>query len=636
MNKKFLSLFAGGALAWAAASIVAASDISAHLANLNAADYDLRQAARLDLRQALVAASPRELKAYERELLAAIGPDRDWATRDWSIRMLELVGTAAAVKPLAALLDDPDPRVRDLARRALSAIPARRAGAVLEKSAARAAAEEQAAYADALAYRHEGRSGRRLRALLDAGSAEAALALGKIGGRAALSALTQAHAKAEDGSALKRDIELALLDAELSDRGRVRSLAESGQTASIRAAAFARLVSLDREAAATVLDAALAAPISPERSLWLRTAMGSPLSDNVVARLADLTEAEQIVVLDAVADLHLAKYEAAVLALLDAESEALRSIAVRTLGHVGSDASFQPLLDRHLADERDREITAALARLQAPSTDAKLLATVQGTGDLGERVAALRLLVLRNTAGVTALVNRLGLPVNPAELRLAAFRGMEVVGDPGSARLLLDVILREDDPVKRQAQGSLKKLSANLAVPDFLWTGFYEPALAAAANDDRRRDILAIIDGNSGPLPAAYLQRLVIGDHALKEDALNALRRWTDISGVDAWLSIATAEGATSEEVATAKQSIIRLVGSVRTSGLYPEKVERAALALRTLADDTDFQKALLRTYQRELHWQTRIQISRLFPEFLDNAAIAAEVQELLDRAKFN
>lgn len=64
------------------ASTLSASDISAHLAQLNSTDYDARQAARLNLRQTLVNASSRDLPSYEAELIEAIGSDRDFATRD--------------------------------------------------------------------------------------------------------------------------------------------------------------------------------------------------------------------------------------------------------------------------------------------------------------------------------------------------------------------------------------------------------------------------------------------------------------------------------------------------------------------------------------------------------------------------
>ncbi len=630
--KKPFAFLAACSVALSASISAQASGITQFIDDLNADDYALRQSARLDLRAALVSASPQELKSLERELLRAIGPDQDWATRDWSIRMLELVGTSAAVKPLTRLLNDADPRIQDLARRALSAIPDRRAAAALE----RALPSQPAVFADALAYRHDDGAVRELAAELKSGSAAAALALGKIGGSAARSALSAAYAGAKSDGPFKRDLELALLDAGVDDAALVLGLVNDGQNEAIKTAAFARLVEIDEAGAAAALASLLAIETDASlRGAFLRIAMGSPLQDTVVGRLATLPEADQIVVLDKIADAGLSAYEPAVLALLAGASPTLQPAVVRTLGHIGSDASFDPLLALYLANERDRDVTAALARLQAESTDRTLITTVEGDGEVAARVAALRLLVLRNTDGVSDLVNRLSGSDHPAELREAAFKGMEIVGGPESVRLLLELVLNGDD-LKRDAQGSLKKLSANLAVPDFLWTEYYAPALAAAASDDSRRDVLVIVDGNAGAASAEYLQQLVIDGSPLAPDALNALRRWTDISGVDAWVAIGTAANATEETVAMAKQGIIRLLSSTRTTGFFPIKVEKAAAALQAFVDDPDFVKGVVKTYDRPMHWQTRMTISRLFPEFLADERVQPEVQELLDRAAFN
>ncbi|MCC5023253.1 MAG: hypothetical protein J6386_10905 [Candidatus Synoicihabitans palmerolidicus] len=121
---KTLALFA--ACCGMLCASVQASEITPFIRDLNSDDFAIRQSARLDLRQTLVDASPQELKLWERELLLAIGPEHDWPTRDWSLRMLELVGTKAAVKPLANLLLDADPRIQDLARRALYVRPCKR------------------------------------------------------------------------------------------------------------------------------------------------------------------------------------------------------------------------------------------------------------------------------------------------------------------------------------------------------------------------------------------------------------------------------------------------------------------------------------------------------------------------------
>lgn len=625
-------LFSGASVCFFALALGAAP-IAPLIDDLDAADYATRQTARLALRQALVDAPASDRPRHEQELLNHIGPDHDWATRDWCFRMLELVGTENAVPALVSHLDDPDARIRDLARRTLAAIPSRRAIDALGDAAKQASDAERGAYADALAYRSDTRAVKPLTAMLRAGSADAALALGKIGNRSARSALRKAHASAD--SELKTAIELALLDAGLQDRRLATRLAQSGQTVAIQTSAFAQLTEIDVRSVRRLLDSVLAEPDDERRGLFLRHAMTAPaVRDNVVGRLPDLPEPDRIVVLEAIADLSLSKYEKAVLNLFADASETLLPVVARVLGHIGSDASFQPLLDRYLADPRDRAVTAALARLQAPSADRRLLATARDDGPVSDRVSSVRLLVLRNTEGVVELLNGFTGGGHPEELREAAFRGLEVVGDLESVRQILRVVLR-NDPLKRAAQGSLKRLSANLGVPDALWHECYAPALMPAT-DDQKRDVLVIIDGISGPAAAAWLQQVVLENQPLHAEAFEALRRWTDVSGIDALVAIALADGATDEVVASAKQSILRITGSTRTSGLNTEKVARAAKAMHAFPEDEEFRRNMIATYRGDMHWQTRMEINRLFPEFLSDPAIAADVKELLERTRFN
>lgn len=622
MKSIFSLIIVGGLLAGSAA----ASEITTHISNLNSTDYAVRQNARLDLRQTLVDASGSKLRAFEKELITAIGSDRDFATRDWSIRMLELVGNSAAVKPLAALLDDSDPRIVDLARRALSALPASSADATLEKQTLTAAATDQAAYADALAYRGKPRARNELDDLLFAGSSEAALALGKIGSRSSRAALLKAHATA--GGQLKHDIELALLDAGLTDKKLAGSLARSGQSPAIKAGAFDQLLLLDSGGAGEHLEEVLRDPTDVNRRVLLRKAMLSSLADDVVALLPNLGSADQSVVLGSIADAGMSRYESAVLPLLASESEMVSSHAVETLGLIGTDASYQPLLDLYLANPRDRTVSAALARLRAPSADEKLLATVAGSG--ADRAAALQLLVLRNSAGVLETINRLAQPGTDPAIREAAFRGMEIIGDSASVALLLDIVL-SNDPDKRQAQGSLKKLSASLAVPDYLWNDYYAPALRSAPSDERRKDVLVILDGISGPAAAAYLEDLILSDHALRPEALKSLQRWTDISGGDVWLAMGASKNSSAQEKKMAHTNIVRLLKSNRITGGENQHIMLAKQAI-LLSTDKDDQQAILDIYSGRVSRGIRGQILSKFPDLVRNPNVKVDIAGLLKK----
>jgi hypothetical protein len=210
---------------------------------------------------------------------------------------------------------------------------------------------------------------------------------------------------------------------------------------------------------------------------------------------------------------------------------------------------------------------------------------------------------------------------------------MAVVGDTESLRLLFAAI-RTNDPLKRQAQGSLKKLSANLSIPPYLWTEFYAPAFAAAESDDHRRDLLAILDGNSGPDAAAYLEELIAGNHPLRPDALKTLQRWTDISAAPIWQQIATAEEAPGAEITLAQRNIIRLLSSPRITGTEEEKVLLAKWAIEQWPTP-DYKQQVMATYDRKLDWLTRRHLLNEFPVFLDDPDIGESVAEVLERARF-
>jgi len=607
-----------------------ASDISAHIINLNSSDYAVRQAARLDLRQTLVAAKSSRQRAYEEELIQHIGTGTPFAIRDWNIRMLELIGTKTAVKPLTALLTDPDPRISDNARRSLAAIPSPSAISALAKALAAADPADQPAYIDALAYRGESRAVRPITTVLKSGdltaASHAATALAKINGRSARSALQRRHATAT--GPLKADIERALIEAGLTDRKLAATLALSGQSPAIRTAAFAQLTSLDRKAATKVLQTALTDPAYARRDVLIKAAISSSLRDQVITQLATLSVADQAVALGAIADQRLTASEADVIALLSTASAAQQPLIIRTLGFIGSDQSYAPLYALYLADNRDRTVSDALARLQAPSADKALLSAAQGTGPIDDRVSALRLLILRNTNGALPLINQLAHPGQDPAIRQAAFKAMEVVGDPASIDQLLAIVLASD-PLKRLAQGSLKKLSASLGVADHLWTQNYQPALTSAPSDAARQGVLEILDGISGAAAADYVQSLILTDHPLRADALTVLTRWSDISAGQVWLALAK-KSSNATDQSNAKDNLKRLISSSRITGGDDEKVKLAAQSL-TQFKDSEFRSDVLKNYEGRLSRDTTRELPKAFNPLLKDPTLKAQVQTILD-----
>lgn len=136
-----------------------------------------------------------------RLMAGALVPGTPPRARAWLLGQLERIGRAEGVEAAASQLADPDPLVRDAARRALAAIPAPEAGAKL--TGALAAAKDNASKLGliaALAYRAEPGAVPALAGELgsadQAVAAAAAQALGRIATPEAARALAPARTRA--------------------------------------------------------------------------------------------------------------------------------------------------------------------------------------------------------------------------------------------------------------------------------------------------------------------------------------------------------------------------------------------------------------------------------------------------------
>ncbi len=615
-------LFSGSALA---------ADVSGLIAKLDSEDYGLRKTARLDLRQALADASGAERAAMIAELHQSIRADNSFATRDWSIRMLELFGEEPSVLPLAQLLIAPDERIRDRARMALQANPSGAATRVLENALDGVPVEQKAAFLDALAYRGDEDSINQVAPWLNSDSdvvaANAALALGKIGGDSAEAALLKRYSSTSP--ALKLDVELALLDVGLSDATVAQVLASQGQSVTVRLGAFQQLIALDAEAASSVFIAALDDENTPGRNQLIRIALASPMQAGVIARLSYLPLATQIIILGVISDLSLSQYELQVLALLKSASPELQTALVETLGVIGSDQSYAKLYELYLADSGNAVTKEALARLKAPVADAALLTAAADSSQPDEQVAAIELMALRNTSGAIDLINQLAREATRSELKKAAYKAMELIGNTESVEVLLASILQLDGDL-RAAQGSLKKLSVSLDSSADLWAGAYAAALESATSDEQRKAILAILDGVSCQPAATYLQSLIVSDSSLRADALRSLSRWSDISAGDVWIALISQPGGSDADINAAQKGISRLIKQSGISGAPAAKIGFGVEAIKA-APSLEFKRSVLSAYENtKLDRKTKAQFKKSFKQFTSDPDIGDQVQALL------
>jgi len=604
MKKTVLSLFAA-----CAASLVFAVDVPSVVNTLGGDDYAARMQARLDLKQAFAEATAPSAVAAERlaleaDVIAQLGAEGlPLAGRLYLIRMLELFGTDAGADAAYALLGDSEPNVRDSARRALVAIPGAKAEAYLLAALTQGFEVDRAAYMDALATRGAVDAAPAIAELLQSSNPAlqdaSALALGKLGNDAVVPALLNARNSTSDET--KALIEMALLQVGV-DANTAYTLAGTGVSGVIRAGAFKQLAASDSKRAKQVLEVVLVKPDFPGRVLFIQAALASgsaPLCAVVVAHLPGASVNDQVVIVTAIGEQSLAAYETELLTLLPNAEGVLNACIIHALGNVGGDASFEPLYQAFSANSKDMNAANALARLQAPAADQKALATVESGADNASRIASIKVLELRNISGATALLN--GIISGPADVKLkqAAFKSLESIGNAASIQSLLN-IATAGNAQSREAQRSLKRLSANFGAPEYQWSELYYPTLESADNDAARQAVIEILDSVASKLVVAYLQGIFAdNDSALRPAAISALQRWPlqeTLDDGDLWVAIASAESATDKERSDAARSLKKRL----THRSHPFYAAQADLLVTIVQADLplEYKRDLLSVYE--------------------------------------
>jgi len=179
------------------------------------------------IQEAIVATHGNEAgrKELEGRLAEVLKSNVSRDTKDFVCRKLMIIGTAASVPTLAALLGDKD--LSHMARYALERIPAPQAAQALRESLSKLGGALQVGVISSLGVRRDAESVPALAALLrdsDATVARAAaLALGDI--RSGEAAKTLTDAKGQGGGAAATDATLACAEALLRDGKKAEALA---------------------------------------------------------------------------------------------------------------------------------------------------------------------------------------------------------------------------------------------------------------------------------------------------------------------------------------------------------------------------------------------------------------------------
>ncbi|HMQ16197.1 MAG TPA: HEAT repeat domain-containing protein, partial [Phycisphaerae bacterium] len=328
---------------------------------------------------------------------------------------LARLGDDESVPALANLLSDPEPSVRDAARRALQHNPSPAAGKALAAALA-AHRDRQPAFVNALAARREARAEGRLIALLDGAEpdlrAAVISALGEIAtprAEAALRALQSASADDRAGAidALLRTAEHCMRDGAMPRAAAIYRDLAADADAHVRLAALRGLACADGEAALPRLVAVLSAVEEDDRTLLTAARIvqdmpGSEAGEALVRLLeADLLVAARVAVLDALALRGDRGAAAAVLALARADDAEVSMAALRALKWLGDERHVADLLSLAARADAPRQaaVVETLSRLRGENVSRALLsALIERAAPAAARVVLIRALSERDYA----------------------------------------------------------------------------------------------------------------------------------------------------------------------------------------------------------------------------------------------
>ena len=510
-----------------------------------------------------------------------LGPDVALPARVWLLRKLEPMGRDEVVDTLAQLLHDDEPRVRELARRALQNNPAPFAGSVLRTELGGATDPTwQVALINALAWRQDERAVPALVELSRAKEpavAQAAIAgLGKIAAPTAVDLLTDLRTVGP--AAQRADATAALLQAaqRLRETGRERAalrvyeeLFQPRETMAVRVAALRGLAAVQGDKAVPLLVRWLGQSAEPRlRYEAARCAQELP-GERATGRFADAwagADADAQALLLDVLSARAQRYPAAerepvrtvVRAGLRSPTAAVRLAAIEAAGAVG-DASMVRPVAQCVATGATEEQSAgrdALAAFPGAGVD-EALEQLASSGEPGPRAVAIRALQARGSAGVVAVC--LGaVQAEDEAVQRAAWEALGALADFDQAEAMVQALLKvSSDGTRTVAEPAVAAVCSRrgdreLAVEPVVQAVLRQPTAEQQASLIR---VLGRVQGQ------AALMIVRVSCQApgapVRDAAIRALAEWQDEGALMDLLELAT--GATEPA-----QRVLALRGYVR------------------------------------------------------------------------
>ncbi len=474
-------------------------------------------------------AQPEQQQALAAAYLKIVtASDSTAAARIFACQQLALVGGAAEVSALAALLHQPEQA--DFARVALQSMPAPEAGAALRSALEKLTGQPLIGVINSLGERRDAQAVPALAKLCGQGEAAvraaACLALGKIGTAAAAAALPAEAIEARltcaerAGGKIAADIYASLC---------------STQQPALRLAGLRGLARLDDAQAAPLLAKAIHdtdATLALSALQILGELKGDAISATLTAELPKLDATRQVTLLAILAERRATCAREAVTALAKNDDEVVRVAALEALGTLG-DASSLPTLLQAAAGKKGAVKTAAeaaLVQIAAPGIDEALIKAI-ADGASGERVAAINAAASRTLAGAQPALFASARDADEA-VRAAAAKTLGKIGMTESYPQLVALLGAVQN---EELEAAIAAVGHRVSEPQARVAPLLALLKRDGASPATQAAVLRTLAGLGGKEAlAAVRERLTAKDAALQDAAIRALAGWPDVEALEA------------------------------------------------------------------------------------------------------
>jgi hypothetical protein len=497
------------------------------------------------------AKNPKSRQAVAAKLAAMLKSKATTDCKKFVCKQLSLVGSAAQVPALTALLEDAD--LAGEARSALLRIPGTEALAAMRKVLASSSPAAAAALIATLGERRDADSIDAIGKHLGPKGplAEAAVdALGAIGGAKALALLIKADKKASPVLRIVlNDALLKCADA-LADAGKTAEAGEAYKMLSgpdrprhVRVAAFGGVIATQKDQAASILLGALTGKDATMRSAAIRslgTFKGKDITQAVADKLATLPPESQVQVIGILAQRQDNAALPAIVALASSKNDDVRQTALAGMGQLGDASTVKPLLAA-MSNESDRPIVCrSLASLKGDGVDKALIAALSTDA----RADIATILGARNARiAADPLFKIASEDANPI-VRKNAIKALADLSDHKMCSRLVDLMAKTKSSSERRGIINTLIITTRNS-PKF--TGEIVGMLAGkfkTADEAVTKASILTVAGGIGGGEALKIVRAAAkdADLAVRTAAIRALSAWSDATPLEDLLAVIGAE----------------------------------------------------------------------------------------------